>query len=131
MSGALALGLGVGAGVQAFRQWPPDGPLSTNAVTVLFIAGLLAAYFGGRRRSGSTAVAVATATASSAAEASNVVNVQLFSPGAVPERSILDVRVPEPGTVAWLDAPTAAALEPDVVLDGMSLEDLGYAELPE
>lgn len=129
MTRVLALGLGVGAGIQGFRQWPPDGPVTMNAAIALFLVGLLAAYFGGRRgRQGSSAVAIATASAEASG---NVVNVQLFQPGAhaAEPRSVFTTRVPEPDSVPWLTTPSHAAIEHEMFLDGVDLEDIGLREL--
>lgn len=134
MTRALAFGLGVGAGIQAFRQWPADGPVSMTAAVGVFIVGLLCAYFGGRRgrqSTSSTAVAVASASAESSG---NVLNVQLFQPGgdaASPHRvsSVLDMRVPEPDRVSWLSTPRHAAIEPEILLDGHDLEELGLQQI--
>jgi len=85
----IAFGLAVGAAVQGFRQWPADGPVSSDAVVVLFLLGLVAAFLGGLwhgrgARGGATAVASARATStstSSAASVGNSVNVALIVPG--------------------------------------------------
>lgn len=72
---AIAFGLAVGAGVQGFRNWPADGPVTTDTAVWLFIGGLCAAYLGGRARRGPTATANASAHAEATAVASNTVNV--------------------------------------------------------
>lgn len=130
MTRALALGLGIGAAIQAFRQWPADGPVSLTPAAGVFIVGLLCAYFGGRRGGGASAVAVASASAEASG---NVLNVQLFSPSAAAQRepSVFDVRVPEPESVSWLSSRTQASIEPDMLLDGADLEDLGLREINE
>lgn len=80
---ALAFGLGIGAAIQAFRNVPPDGPLQADALAVLFIVGLAAAYGGGkhRRGAGSVAVAHAEAHADATSVATNTVQVAVVVPG--------------------------------------------------
>lgn len=77
----MAFGIAAGAGFQAWRNYPADGPTDTDMLWVVLVAGMLAAYLGGRwhghARGGATAVAVATAeaTATAGAAAHNQVQV--------------------------------------------------------
>jgi hypothetical protein len=75
----LAFGLGLGAGIQAFRAWPPDAPVGMESAVVCFIVGLIAAYVAGRARRPAGGIAVATAEAT--ATASNTVQLAVVVPG--------------------------------------------------
>src|SRR5690349_16630038 len=79
----LMFGLGVGAGIQAWRNWPPQANVSADTLAVVFCGGLVVAYFAGRFASRGRASAVATATATATADsvASSNVNVAFFVPG--------------------------------------------------
>lgn len=119
----IAVALALGAGIQAFRQWPPSGPVSAWPAVVVMTVGIVLAYLAGKR--GRQGAASATAVAMASAEASgNVLNVQVFSPNAAvaadPDPTRL--RVPDVQTVEWLDHAQPAALEP---LDVLDLEDVG------
>jgi len=98
------MALALGAGIQAFRQWPPSGPVSVWPAVVIFLAGLLAAFFAGRafRRPGGNATAVAVASAEASG---NILNVQVFAPGQHKgERDFgLVASAPDPARVEWLD----------------------------
>lgn len=126
---AVAFGLAVGASVQAWRQWPPDGPVTADAAMVVFLFGLLAAYlgglWGGRGRGGARATATATASAEATAAAfGNAVNVAVFT--ADPARPTA-FRVPDE-SVSWIEG-QRRQLEADE-LDGLDLFDL-YGEEPD
>lgn len=117
----IALALGVGAGIQAFRQWPPDGPVSTDVAVTLFVIGLAIAYLGGRwhGRGGARANATATATAVAKSEATgNVVNVAVFTPGGATASGL---SVPTEST-PWLGGPRPTVEVDD--LDGMDVAEL-------
>lgn len=79
----LAFGIGAGIGFQSLRNYPPDGPLSSNGLIVAVLVAIVCAYLGGRARRGATSVAVASATAEAhaASVASNSVNVYVSAPG--------------------------------------------------
>lgn len=120
----IAIALALGAGIQAFRQWPADGPASMSTAVVVFVLGLIAAYMAGKARrdiGGASAVAVAAANAEASG---NVLNVQVFSPPTRTDVALdpLRVRVPEVDQVSWLDRPNVASIE---VADVLELEDLG------
>lgn len=116
---ALAAGLGIGAGIQAFRAWPPDGPVTMDAAAIVFAVGLIAAYLGGRwhGRGHATAVAVASAEATATAAAVQSVNIVLADRPAPP------VRVPS-DTAPWL-----AGERPQITAD--DLDGLDVAEIIE
>lgn len=118
---ALAFGLGVGAAVQAFRNFPPDGPMQADSVAVVFLAGMVAAFFGGisRRSVSATAVAAASAEASASAAATNTVNVAVVIPG---RGATSGVTVPGEAGVSWQGERRAVASVDD--LDGADLSEL-------
>jgi hypothetical protein len=126
---AIAFGLAVGAAIQAFRQWPADGPVTVDAAVAVFLVGLLAAYFGGRARRGSAATATATAVsiseANANAQAHQSVQVAVVLPGA--GASPHGIAVPGEGEHAplWWSTPRGH-LEVDQ-LDGMDAADLSSA----
>lgn len=117
----LVLAFGIGTAIQAWRNFPADGPTTTAAVQLLFLLGMLAAFLVGRgfRRSGG-ATAVAVASAEATAVASNTVNVALVVPGAGAGRS--HGQVPDE-TVAWFDGPRQQ-VDVQQVMDGMDPSEL-------
>lgn len=84
----IAFGLAAGAGFQAWRQFPADGPQTTRSLWVVFLVGLVCAFLGGlwRRRASASAWASARAEANASAAASSTatqtVNVAVVMPGA-------------------------------------------------
>lgn len=80
---AVCFGIGAGAGIQLWRQWPPDGPGSARAVIVGSILVAVLAYVAGRLRRGgnATATAVAVANATSHATAQQTVQIAVVTPG--------------------------------------------------
>lgn len=131
----IAFGLAAGAAIQAWRNFPPDGPLTSNSLAVAFIVGLVAAFlsgwFMGRpwRAANATAVASAVAEARAAAASQSNASVQVLINNARDQAGAEaqgGVRVPEPGAVSWMaERPLIASVE-DV--DGMDLSDLGIEE---
>jgi hypothetical protein len=122
----IGFGLATGAGVQAWRNFPPDGPVSARPLALFFIVGVLAAYLGGlwRSRSGSYASATATAVAVSSAEATahQTVNVALVVPGAGAGSTTGGASFPTE-SVGWFDGARVQLSEDD--LDGADLSELG------
>lgn len=114
----LAFGIGVGAGIQAWRNWPADGPTSTSMGFVVTVAAVLLAYFGGRRR---RPAAVAVASAHAEAVSTSQVNLAVVVPGAGHSR--IGATAPEPGAVSWMGHERAQVTAND--LDGLDLEELG------
>ena len=123
---ALWFGLGVGAAVQAWRQWPPDGPVTADGVAVVFVVGLVCAYLAGRTRRGAsaTATATATATADASASAQSLQVVQVVVPDG---RSVSD-RIDSAPAMPWWDSPYAGRHselhEADYVQDSGSVLDV-------
>lgn len=124
MGGLLALGIGLGAGFQAMRQYPANGPVAPEVLYVVLLVGMIAAYFGGRYRGrGRGATATATATATAAAAATNTVNVAVFTA----EKPESAVRVPAE-SAPWL-SDRRQEITADV-LEGLDLEDMGFELRP-
>ena len=75
-----ALGLAAGAAVQAWRNYPADGPVQADLALWLFVAGIVVAYCAGRarRKPLTAAVAVAQADAHADAVASATQSVQVL-----------------------------------------------------
>lgn len=126
---ALAFGLGVGAGVQAWRNWPANSLVTADSLAVVFCVGLVAAYFAGRARSrghvSASATATAAAVSTSAAQATNSLNV-FIAPGMGAGSTPTVVSVPTEDA-PWMTAPdTTPQLTVDQ-LEGMDLEDLADA----
>jgi hypothetical protein len=131
----ILFGFAAGAAIQAWRQFPPDGPLQPDSAVVIFLAGLVLAYCVGRFRGrGASASASATAIASASADATSVasnqthVQVAFFTGGqgagqqpALSAGAVPGVVVPD--EVAWR-GPARPALSADE-LDGADLSDLG------
>jgi hypothetical protein len=82
---AIAFGICCGAGFQAWRDYPPGGPLTGDALAWVLVLAVLAAFGAGlwhSRGRGSVSVASATAVASASAESSsvgNTVNIAVLS----------------------------------------------------
>lgn len=121
---AIAFGAACGAGIQAWRAWPADGPVSAAPAAVLFAVAVVCAYLGGRWRSrgrvSATAVAHAVASSSADAVASNTVNVAVVLPGAGTAGAGSGLYELE--QAPWFGGQRAAITSDD--LDGMSLEDV-------
>lgn len=126
MGRALIFGLAAGAGLQAWRHWPADGPLTANGVYLLFLVGLLTAYLSGRwhgrgRPAFVQAVAEARATAISGAQSN--VNVAVVVPGSGAGSQVGMVggaRVPDQ-SVSWLGSSRVELTEND--FDGMDVQE--------
>jgi len=125
---AIAFGLAVGAGVQAWRNFPPDGPVTASSGILVSILGVLFAFLGGlwasRGRSSATATAVASAEATATANAAQTVNVAVFTTGqgaGAASSAPVGVRLPA-DDAAWFgeQRPQLEAGQ----LDGMDLRDL-------
>lgn len=124
MVAAIAFGLAVGAGVEAWRALPADGPVSADSAAVVLVLGVLLAYLGGRwgGRGRGGAVAVATARAEASAVASQQVNVAVVVPGAGAGAQTAGGGVLLPsGSLPWLDETRASAGE---LLDGADVRDI-------
>lgn len=119
----LLFGLAAGAAVQAWRNFPADGPLTATSAMLLAGIAVLAAYLVGRGRRlrfGAVAVATAEANAEAHAVASNQVNVAVVVPGGGARPS--GVTVPDADHTAWIEGPRHVAELDD--LDGMDLSEL-------
>lgn len=123
----IAFALAAGAGFEAWRNYPADGPASARSLWLLFCVGVVAAYLGGRwhgRRHVSasawaSAHAEASAESTATAQQAQTVNVALVVPGGGARPS----GVRSPGDeVSWLGAPRAAVSVDD--LDGLDLAEL-------
>lgn len=120
----LAFGLGIGAGIQAWRNFPADGPVAPDMAIVISIAGILLAYFGGKsRRPSAVAVAQAHAHAEATASAQNVVNLAITVPGQGAGNSA-GVVVPDFEAVSWMGGERHQVTADD--LDGLDLADAGF-----
>lgn len=120
----IAFGLAVGAGVQAFRAWPPLHPVTTDAAVLVLIIAILCAYLGGRWHGSGRpmAVAMASAEATAVASAQQSVQVAVVMPGGGAGGTVGGVRVPA-DDVAWFASEQRHALtESD--LEGVDLSDL-------
>lgn len=123
----LAFGIAAGAGFQAWRNYPADGPTDTDMLWVVLVAGLLAAYLAGRwhgrARGGATAVAVASAEASATAGAAAHNQVQVINvlPRHLEQEPSSGIRVPT-DAAPWMDS-GRPVLELDQ-LDGLELTEL-------
>lgn len=124
----LALGFGLGMAVQAWRNFPADGPVAPEIA--MFAAGLaiIAAYFGGRARRRPTvnlASAVASAEASAAATG-NHVQVAVVMPGSGAGAAAGRHVAPAYPTTeqSWFGGARPAITED--VLDGMDFSDLDF-----
>lgn len=109
----LAFGLCAGAGFQAWRNIPPDGPGSTDAAFLVLFVATLAAFAAGYRlgrpyRVSATATAVASADASAASQ--STVNLAVVMPGAGAGSAPMRVAVPT-SALPWMgeDRPQLSA----------------------
>lgn len=126
----IVVGLVAGIALQAFRNFPPDGPVTPNAAVLIALLGMLAAYGvgRGRRRFGSVAVASASAssesTALAAARADQRLAVQLIVNNGETGARPVGVQLPDEKTAPWLMGATdRPQLSADQV-DGMDLAEL-------
>lgn len=121
---ALAFGFAVGAAVQAWRAWPPGSMVTADSLAVVFCAGLVAAYFAGKRAArGLGPVAVATASASAESHATNSVQLAVIVPGHGPNTVPNGVQVPTEAAQWFASTSTVPELTADA-LDGMDLAEL-------
>lgn len=124
---ALTFGFGVGAAVQAWRNWPATALVTADSLALVFCAGLVAAYFAGRRTSRGTSSASATATAVAASDAtataSNQVNVAFFVPGAGAGSQTGGVSVPS-DAAPWIASSTTTPQLTADHLEGMDLAEV-------
>ena len=122
----LALGLGVGAGVQAWRQFPPDGPVTPHAVALVFCVGLLSAFLGGlwfsrgKRGAYASASASAVSIAEAVASNTNTVNLAVVVPG---RGAAAGVALPADRLPWMVDAAPVAEISADD-LDGLDFSEL-------
>lgn len=120
----LAFGLCAGAGFQAWRNIPPDGPGSTDAAFLVLLVAVLAAFAAGYtlgrpyRGASATATAVAAAEASSAAQ--SVVNLVVM-PGQGAGDAPMPVCVPTEA-LPWMGAQRVQVSADD--LDGLDVAEL-------
>lgn len=118
----LAFGLGVGAAIQAWRNWPATANVTADSLALVFCLGMIAAYFAGRARGRGTssATASATAVAGSSSVASNSVNVAVVVPGAGAGSHAAHAFPTD--TAPWLTGTTRLELDSDS-LEGMDLSE--------
>lgn len=117
-------GVCAGAGLQAWRNYPPEGPGSAEGLWVVLLGAVLLAYLAGRgvrARRGPVAVAQAAAFASAKADSasSSTVNVAFVMPGAGARP--VGVAVPD-DSMPWFEG-QRAQLSVDQ-LDGQELSEL-------
>ncbi|MGY2704855.1 hypothetical protein [Nocardioides sp. HB32] len=130
----IAFGLCVGAGVQAWRNFPADGPVTIGPAVLVMCLAVLAAYLVGRgvRGVGSSATAVAVASASaestSVAGASSTVNLAVVIPGQGAASAPMGVQIPSE-SAPWLGGSKPVPELAD--LDGYDLSELGFEETGE
>lgn len=120
---ALAFGLGVGAGVQAWRNWPSTSLVTADAMAVVFVVGLLSAYFAGRFRGRGNVSATATATAVAEAVATNTVNLAVVVPGGGAGAAASPFSVPS-DAAPWIASTTTTPQLTGDQLEGMDLDEL-------
>lgn len=134
MWAAIAFGLAAGAGFQAWRNYPAERTPTADAMLLVFLAGLLAAYLAGRGRrrwgaqASATAVASAEAdaTATSDATASQALQVNIWQPNPTNSRPVESgIAVPDPERLNWI-AHRQQLSHDDV--EGMDLSELLEAE---
>lgn len=123
----LGFGLAVGAGIQAWRNIPPDGPVSSDMAFWVLVVAVVLAYLGGRSRRG--AYASATATASATAEATAAAHaqqaVQVFITNGEGGARPVGYSIPT-GEAPWL---ATSAERPALTLD--QLDGMDLAEFSE
>ena len=133
---AVAFGLAAGAGVQAWRQWPADGPVTSDSGILVMVVGIAAAYLAGlwkgRPHRSAYAAARAEAHAEATANAHQSVNVAVVVPGqgasAGGSQGDGSVMVPLE-SASWIGG-SLRHVEADE-LDGMDFAELGLTELAE
>lgn len=124
----IVLGLAGGAAVQAWRAWPAQSVVGPEPLAVVFCAGLVLAYYAGRRsmrgRGNATATAIASSTADAVATNSTQINLAVFATADDSDRAAYGgVRVPTSAAPWMSSAPTAPRIELDQ-LEGQDLDDL-------
>jgi hypothetical protein len=120
----LVFGLGAGAGFQAWRNYPPEGPGTPAGLWCVLVAGMVLAFLAGksRRRGSAVATASAHAEASAAATAQQAVQVFIGSEGGHGPRPV-GYAMPM-SSAPWLATSSERpALDLDQ-LDGMELSDV-------
>lgn len=120
---AIAFGLAAGAGLQAWRAYPPSSPLTGDSLAVVFAVGVLCAYLGGRWHGRGRTSAVAVAQAEATAVASNHVNVAVVVPGAGAGASVSPYAVPTE-SAPWVTTPISIPELTADQLEGMDLSEL-------
>lgn len=126
---AIAFGICAGASIQAWRNWPADGPTSVRSGVLVLLVGIVAAYLAGRwhgRRLPAYAFASASATATASAVAQQSVNVAVVVPGNGAGASHAGSWAAHPATLPWMGTERAAISADD--LDGFDLADLREPE---
>lgn len=133
MWSAVAFGLAVGAGVQAWRNFPADGPLTAHAAMIAAVVGTVAAYLGGRAMRGrghvsasASAYAAARAEAQSSSTATQQVNVAVVLPGQPSASS--SVGAAHLDALPWVGAARPLQGEVDQLLEGYDLSELAVGE---
>lgn len=131
----IAFGLCVGAGVQAWRQWPADGPVTVEAGVLVMIVAVAAAFLGGlwwgrvRSSSWASAYAEARATARSESKAtaqqSQTVNLVVVEKAGAGSARDGGVRTPDELT-PWMGGARREVSADE--LDGMDLSELVRGE---
>lgn len=132
----IVVGIAAGLALQAFRNFPPDGPVTPNAAVLMALVGMLAAYGVGRGRKRWGPVAVASASASSessalaAARADQRLAVQLIVNNGETGARPVGIQLPDAATAPWLvgasDRPQITADDLDGMDDRDIIEDREY-----
>jgi hypothetical protein len=122
---AIAFGLAVGAGVQAWRAFPPSSPVTGDSVALVFVVGVVCAFLGGLWHGRGRHNVSAHAHAEAHAIAANQVNLAVVVPGAGAGASVSPYAVPTDA------APWIASSSTVPALDGDQLEGFDLSEILE
>jgi len=123
----IAFGLAAGAGLQAWRNFPPNGPATGDALAVVFALGVVLAYVAGRVRgrgrtvSSATSTAVAAAAATAESTAVQHVSLAVNLAGMPARESAATVAYPS-DAAPWFAGQRAAITADD--LDGLDAAEL-------
>lgn len=131
----FAFGAGTGAGIQAWRNFPADGPVTAAPLAVVFALGIVGAFLGGlwlhrgRGHSASAfASAHASAEASSVSSANQSIQLAVILPGSGAGATAAG-RIPSEAA-PWLTGADRLQVTADD-LDGIDLSELVPDSTPE
>ena len=119
---AIAFGICTGAGIQAWRHWPSDGPVTSSGAYFVLLLAVVSAYLGGRwhgRGAPAFASASAHARATATAQATQSVQVAVVVPGS--GAAAMGSRIPNE-SVEWFGG-SRFELQDDQ-FDGMDISEL-------